>query len=304
MKDEFLKALSEALNELNYSDVDETIAYYEELISDKLEEGMDEEEIINNFGSCQQIAKRLVSDDSRNKAVDYHDIIVVRNDEMDNIETKKFPIADIEKIKIESCSYNFNIVGKQIDEIVVDYVVNPADSFRIYEKNGALKLKEDIDDLLNVNSNNTGNHEATIYLPIKWDKKITIELVDGDVSIISVNLDKLNIETVTGTITIDDLDSHKLDIRLTSGDAVINDCKFNKFNFKLGAGNLTCERLTVDKANIEIMNGDAEISVLGNQDDYQIHVLGEDNNDHLEDEDKYINADVVTGKFVYSFIND
>lgn len=305
MKDKFLKELCVALNDLNYSDIDETIDYYEELISDKVDDGMDEDEIIRSFGSCQEIARRLVDEDSTKNISNHGEIKITRCDTVEDMNTKSFPIDDIEKIKIESCTYNYNIVGRQADEIVVEYGADNDSSFNVYEKNGTLKLKEEMSDLLNSFTDKTGTNEATIYLPIHWNKKVKIELVDGDVSVISANLDKLNIEIVTGTITIDDLTSNKLGIQLTSGDAIVNDCELKKFNFELGTGNLTSERLKADKVNIEIVNGDVQLSVLGNQDDYHISVFEQGNEySKNDDKDKHINAEVVMGKFEYSFIND
>ncbi|MFA5481495.1 MAG: DUF1700 domain-containing protein [Bacilli bacterium] len=58
-KQEFLDELRRQINNLPYDEVEKTISYYDEIISDRMEEGELEEEIVESLGSPQNIARDL-----------------------------------------------------------------------------------------------------------------------------------------------------------------------------------------------------------------------------------------------------
>jgi uncharacterized membrane protein len=59
-KEEFLKGLDKRLYGLNKKDKKDILSYYQELIEDKVDnESISEEEIINNLGSLDDIAKKV-----------------------------------------------------------------------------------------------------------------------------------------------------------------------------------------------------------------------------------------------------
>ena len=57
-KTEFLAALERALSGLPEQDVQERLAFYGELIDDRVEEGLSEEEAVKERGSVDEIAKQ------------------------------------------------------------------------------------------------------------------------------------------------------------------------------------------------------------------------------------------------------
>ena len=61
-KAEFLEKLKECLQGLPKEDLEERIAFYDELIDDRLEEGESEEAVIASLGSPEAIASEIVKD--------------------------------------------------------------------------------------------------------------------------------------------------------------------------------------------------------------------------------------------------
>jgi uncharacterized membrane protein len=61
-KDQFLLALYDALHGLPIEEVERSIAYYREMIDERVEDGMSEEEAVASLGSVEDIAEQVASD--------------------------------------------------------------------------------------------------------------------------------------------------------------------------------------------------------------------------------------------------
>ena len=61
-KKEFLSGLRKKLVKLNRADLKERLGFYSEIIDDKMEEGLSEEDAVFQLGSAQEIAKQIIAD--------------------------------------------------------------------------------------------------------------------------------------------------------------------------------------------------------------------------------------------------
>ena len=61
-KQEFLTALSDALRGLPQSDIDERVAFYAEMIDDRMEEGLSEQEAVAAVGAVSDIVLQVVDE--------------------------------------------------------------------------------------------------------------------------------------------------------------------------------------------------------------------------------------------------
>ena len=61
-KEKFLDALRRRLSGLPQEDIDERIAFYEEMIDDRMDEGVSEEEAVSRIGSVEEIARQIMSE--------------------------------------------------------------------------------------------------------------------------------------------------------------------------------------------------------------------------------------------------
>ena len=61
-KQEFLAALKDGLSGLPQGDVDERLAFYSEMIDDRVEEGLTEQDAVANIGPIDEIVAQIVAD--------------------------------------------------------------------------------------------------------------------------------------------------------------------------------------------------------------------------------------------------
>ena len=61
-KEDFLEELSESLNGLPQSDIDDRITFYRELIYERMKRGQSEEEVISSLGSVNDIVFKIMSE--------------------------------------------------------------------------------------------------------------------------------------------------------------------------------------------------------------------------------------------------
>ena len=61
-KKEFLKALDVALQPIDKNEREQTLAYYEEIINDRCDSGMREEEAVYSLGSIEEITRPILED--------------------------------------------------------------------------------------------------------------------------------------------------------------------------------------------------------------------------------------------------
>lgn len=61
-KQEFLAQLKDGLSGLPQSDIEERVAFYEEMIDDRIEEGLSEEQAVSEIGSVEQVIAQIVED--------------------------------------------------------------------------------------------------------------------------------------------------------------------------------------------------------------------------------------------------
>ena len=69
-KQEFLRALKKKLSRLSKKDVQERLNFYSEMIDDRIEEGLSEEEAVAAVGSIQEVAEQIISEASDAKSGD------------------------------------------------------------------------------------------------------------------------------------------------------------------------------------------------------------------------------------------
>lgn len=64
-KKEFLSRLEQALSSLPKEDITERLAFYSEMLDDRMEEGLSEEEAISQIGTVKEIAAQIINEYSQ-----------------------------------------------------------------------------------------------------------------------------------------------------------------------------------------------------------------------------------------------
>ena len=68
-KNSFIIALRSKLSGLPAEDIDKTVEYYSELIADRMEDGLSEEDAVSDLGSIDDIAKKIIEETPITKLV-------------------------------------------------------------------------------------------------------------------------------------------------------------------------------------------------------------------------------------------
>ena len=68
-KRQFLAALQEQLNGLPQGDIEKSLDYYKEMLEDRIEEGMAEEDAVNAMGPLEEIVSQILMETSLPKLV-------------------------------------------------------------------------------------------------------------------------------------------------------------------------------------------------------------------------------------------
>ena len=66
---EFLEGLEKGLSGLPKNDMDERIAFYIEIIDDRIEEGLSEEDAVSKIGKIDEVISQIIADTPINKLV-------------------------------------------------------------------------------------------------------------------------------------------------------------------------------------------------------------------------------------------
>lgn len=69
LKQEFLDKLKAGLNGLPQSDLEERLTFYSEIIDDRIEEGLSEEEAVSGIGTVDEVISRIVEETPLTKLV-------------------------------------------------------------------------------------------------------------------------------------------------------------------------------------------------------------------------------------------
>lgn len=68
-KREFIEELRTGLNGLPSDDVEERVSFYNEMIDDRMEEGLSEEDAVNDIGNAREIASQIIAETPLTKIV-------------------------------------------------------------------------------------------------------------------------------------------------------------------------------------------------------------------------------------------
>lgn len=127
---EFMNRLDSALSD--YKDKNKCIAFYNEIISDRIREGENEEDIIESFGSIDEIVLKLTGKKEKPKRFNYTERFDSKHDDSfdfsDNKESKSFEKPRFERKErhheIHEGNDNINVV-KLIVIIVLAFMFVP-----------------------------------------------------------------------------------------------------------------------------------------------------------------------------------
>ncbi|MFP4479089.1 MAG: DUF4097 family beta strand repeat-containing protein [Candidatus Izemoplasmatales bacterium] len=241
----FLEDLRKELKKQNLNDVEiaDIINDHEEMISQAMEEGLSEDQIIEKFGDPKQVAEELgknASEDDFDKEKESVDSMI-ESFSKEGIHTVDFKLIH-EDINISvSPSDQFELHG---ENIILKY-------YKIYEKAGTLYIerKHTMDIKLRIMRDR--GESFTLKIPNGHQLKLMdIKSKASDFKIDQLKADKLDIKSVSGDLSMNNSQIQNLQLKSVSGDAHIGDSAFTTINISNVSGDYKFKNTKIDEVLI------------------------------------------------------
>lgn len=305
MKDKFLEELRNKLIDLNDKDVDDTIAYFNEMIEDKVSEGFSEEDVIKGLGKPQDVAITLMGEEKGK--VDNFSNEVVSDFDDENVERSCFPGNRIDEINLETVYHKIIIKESNSDEVIFEYPKSNKYYYDVSLSGGSLDIEysqKGLDKFMK-KMMMPGDETIRLYLPAKSHIKLNIENVSGSMEISDLKLDSVDIENVSGVIRMKNVILDSLDAETVSGPYHLYNVKADEISLESVSGRIDMTMVKADDIDLETVSGSLNLEICGNKEDYNISIekmfadvdieseSGEDNKLHIE---------TVSGSINYRFV--
>lgn len=264
-KDEYLRLLKNKLNELNIDGKDEILNDFTNHFEIGHQNGLSDEELIENLGSIDEVLESYESLPKQEK-------IIIDHHEQKKEFTDKITCLDIS--------------AKHADTKVL---LSSDNSFKVeLYKEG--KLLEKLSHMLTAYQEESifyvkvlpifpyksfGNYELTIRIPNNLEK-IKLSTSSGDVDLNNIDVDLLDIQSASGDINLHTIHTKKLslevassdidikhltgdlDIRSANGDIEIDQTSGDNLSFKNASGDLN---IHADYKHIQLTNVSGDVNV-------------------------------------------
>lgn len=249
----FLEELKEALCGLDAEEMESVLGYYSEMIEDRVEAGMSEEDAIAAMEPVATIAARVLGDALPEEETE---------EESDKAEEKTENVKEIRKsaeeiaaLVIHATNQRVYVTTGETEEIVLRYRMEKGDIYELHEENGTLTLdhkyrpvtsyKPDFSKITAENFiNEIGKFVGSIDLSgiLRFGQQLT-EPRAIEVLLPRIFKGELRIKT--------DNDRIKLD-----GVTCLNDVKLKTSNARIVTRNVVAQTLSIDTSNARIEMSD------------------------------------------------
>lgn len=184
-----------------------------------------------------------------------------------------------DKIEVESFSETYqNINEIDIDAISSNIIIKKADKFKVEANNlrnqfsskvinGKLKVEERKKWIF---ANNFAG-QIVIYVPENTSlNKLKIDAGAGKIEIENIVADKFNLNQGAGIVKISNSGFNKTDIDGGAGKIEVSASVLNDLKLDAGVGKIELEAYIKGKSKIECGIGETDVTLLGEEKDYQI----------------------------------
>lgn len=136
-REQFLNELRKALSAMKEDEAQSVIAYYDEMLNDRMEAGMSEEAAVDAMEPVRLIAARVLNEaDVRPDAQQTDNAHAASK----NQEIRR-PAADVRQMHITAENKRIIFRAEDTEEIILRYTLNENSVFQLHEENGVLSLE-------------------------------------------------------------------------------------------------------------------------------------------------------------------
>ena len=225
----YLDELRSILERNNYTDIDSTIAYFREMILDRVENGEVEDDILNELGDVVELAKLILGE----KKI--------------NIDDEK-----ANSIYVKLISTDLNIIKS--DKVNIETLISNPENFEIKEKNGVYMIKE-IPTKLKLVSHEENTY-INIFVPSDLSlEKVDIETVAGDINM-SCKCNTVNLKTISGDVELKLATLNKIECNTISGDVNMSSLEGDDISVSSKSGDISINSLSANDIKLSTISGD------------------------------------------------
>ncbi|MBR5232537.1 MAG: hypothetical protein IKW00_09885 [Clostridia bacterium] len=250
----FLEELKEALCGLDAEEIESVVAYYSEMIEDRIEAGMSEEDAVAAMEPVDTIAARVLGD-ALPEEEDRGESAPQTEEKNENVKEIRKNAEDIAELVITATNQRVYVTTGETEEIVLRYRIEKGDVYQLHEENGVLTLEHNYrpvtsykPDLSKITAENfldeVGKFLGSIDLSgiVRFGQQLT-EPRAIEVLLPRIFKGELRIKTVNDRIKLDSV-------------TCLNDVKLKTCNARIVVRNVVAQTLSAHTANARIEMSD------------------------------------------------
>ena len=304
---EFLNELKAHLSGIPDDEQNIIIEYFSEIISDKIDDGQNEEQIISALGSPESIAKTVVEDYREDKNNVQSE---KSNRHFEKIE-KEYEPCNINSINVDITNSTVVLKQSDNDNIKITYFTNKYCPKKIENIDGNITLENDIasrknfmkqivrnifiwtvhdlktiieipNKCTNLKFNiHTGN--AKVFIDNITSKSIDIKTSNGKIDISNVTCNEVLLHTSNGVISADNTDIKDFNAKTSNGKINLTNVKSqNKLYIKTSNGAINIKNISSEDISLVTSNGKIDGNIIGDINNYNISSKTSNGNNSLK----------------------
>lgn len=222
-KNEYLITLAAKLQKLTddpgkiYPELKSMIEFYQEMLEDKIEDGMTEEEAVAAMETPDEIVDRLKREFGEAAPADDVCEAPAQPAENSRVMRREYNPEKVKLVRVVDGDHGVKLIrGSQV---AVNYEDDPNGKYEVRLENGVLTLKYTFEKrsfLRNIFGWRQNSREVTVELPDSWKGAADIRTSNAAVSA-SVAIHELTIHTSNGAIVLEDMTSKRISGKTSNG---------------------------------------------------------------------------------------
>lgn len=307
-KVEFLVKLREALEALPSEEQIRSVAFYEEVLDDRIEDGMDEEEAVAALGTVEDIARRILEEVPGTLS------IPKKSDGYDRYEKKQYDTNNdkVRGVRIFTKNCPVNIEVSPDRDIHVYYTDTEWEHYEIQCTDGLLEIRAvPTGDFFNRlwSMFHWKERTLTVELPGSFVGGAYVETTNGAFYVRGVTFGgRLELHTTNGAVKLESTQAPGIYARTSNG--VIRLLRVTSASIMANTSNgaVMFDRISSPDIFVETSNGAVKGSVLGGMSEYRIESRTSNGKSNLpsrkSDGAKSLKAITSNGVITVDFIPD
>lgn len=246
-KEQFKAALYKELSGLEEGDLEKSLEFYTEMIDDRMEEGLPEEEAVASLGEVREIATQILSDTPLPK------LVFEKAGAMTFEKKTYFVTEEFSGVSVVGQSYDVKILPAESEESKAVCSENEKMYCAVSVSEGVLKIESrDERKWYERVGFFSQTPEITVYLPSGEYRDLTVEATSGKITVApSFTFATARIKNLSGGVDFRAAVTDELSATTSSGGICLANASPAKLDLNAASGGIT----------VENVNGDADLNV-------------------------------------------